>query len=104
MTIKIANYGQDRERIATESELEIFDRIKSLVTCPDLELVRRSDNYVTAVLGDWDVARFKYSPRAKWLMLPIVERNIKHKIGAPEDVDEYQELLLQTLEHIKKYS
>lgn len=73
MTIQFSNYGQERERIATESEIEIFDLIRSMTNRDDLELVRKSDNYVSAVLGDWDLARFKYTPRAKWIVFPVLE-------------------------------
>ena len=105
VSVKISNYGQERERIATETELEIFEIIKTLSGREDLQLVRKSDNYVSAVLGDWDLARFKYTPRAKWIMFPVVELgSVKNKISTPEDVRSFADLITESLAHIDKYS
>lgn len=105
MTTEFQNYGQERERIATESELEIFEIIKALSGCEDLRLVRKSDNYVSVVLGDWDLARFKYTPRAKWIMFPVVESgSAKNRISTPEDVRTFADLLADSIAHIEKYS
>lgn len=78
--LKFANYGQKRDVNATEAELDIFHIIRSV--CDDdncdannIELKRKSDNYVSAVMpsskgyGDMDLARFKYTDRAKWIKL-----------------------------------
>lgn len=73
MNIKFNNYGQERERIATEAEIEIFEILKALTLADDLELVRKSNDYVSAVVGDWDLARIKFTPRAKWITFPITE-------------------------------
>lgn len=105
MTIQFSNYGQERERIATETEIEIFEIIRTLSGREDLQLVRKSDNYVSAVLGDWDLARFKYTPRAKWIMFPVIELgSAKNKISAPEDVRSFADLIAESLAHIDKYS
>ena len=105
MTNLIANYGQERERIATETEIEIFEILKDLAHSDELRLVRKSDNYVSAVLGDWDLARFKYTPRAKWIAFPIVQPgSAKNKISSPEDVRSFADLLAESLAHIDKYS
>lgn len=105
MTIQFSNYGQERERIATESEIRIFDLIRSMTNRDSLELVRKSDNYVSAVLGDWDLARFKYTPRAKWISFPTLEAGApKHRITDPKDVAGFADLLTESLAHIDKYS
>ena len=105
MTIQFSNYGQERERIATESEIEIFDLIRSMTNRDDLELVRKSDNYVSAVLGDWDLARFKYTPHAKWIVFPVLEAGAqKHRIESPSDVSSFADLLADSIAHIAKYS
>lgn len=102
--VQFTNYGQERERIATESELEIFEILKELANVADLELVRKSDNYVTAVLGEWDLARFKYTQRAKWILFPILERQKeKHKIADPDDVRQFGDLVSGSLAVINKY-
>ena len=105
MTVQFSNYGQERERIATETEIEIFEIIRTLSCREDLQLVRKSDNYVSAVLGDWDLARFKYTPRAKWIIFPVIELgSTKNKISAPEDVRNFADLITESLAHIDKYS
>ena len=105
MSVTFANYGQKRERIATETELVIFEIISALSGREDLQLVRKSDNYVSAVVGEWDLARFKYTPRAKWIMFPVVESgSAKNKISAPENVRSFADLIAESLAHIDKYS
>lgn len=102
--INFAHYGEERERIATESELEVFEQIKKIVNRDDLELVRKSDNYVSAVIGMWDLARIKFTPRAKWVAFPTVEAGPpKHRISEPEDVAEFENLLWDSMKVIAKY-
>lgn len=99
--IKFANYGQVRDVDATPEELQIFALVRNAVDAP-VELVRRSDSYVTVAVGDWDLARFKFTSRAKWILFPILERpNEKHKITEPEDVVGFAELMNESLSHIK---
>lgn len=101
MSIEFSNYGQARDVDATPEELRVFELISETVPA-DVELVRRSDSYVTAAVGDWDLARFKFTSRAKWILFPIVERpKEKHKIEKPEDVLGFTEKLNESLSHIK---
>ena len=93
--IVTSNFGQERDLVCTEEEREIFDIIRSL--CDDcnldsevLELVRKSDDYVSAVMrsqsgyGLMDVARIKYTNRAKWIKIcPEFDRV---DLSDPEDV------------------
>ena len=105
MEIKFSNYGQDREINATDEEVKIFEAIKSTTGRDDLCLVRRSDSYVTAVLGEWDLARFKYTQRAKWIAFPTVEvGRPKHRITHPDEAVNFAELIADSLAHIDKYS
>lgn len=98
-SVKIANYGQERNLDCTEEEREIYDIIRSV--CDDnnfesdnLRLTRKSDSYVSVVMdskecGPMDVARIKYTPRAKWIKLcPGFE---KRPLSSPEDVASMQE-------------
>ena len=81
--------------------------IRSMVSDPDgqLRLVRKSDSYVTAAVGEWDLARFKYTDRAKWIMFPTVEAKAqKHYIEDPEEVYDFADLLADSIAHIVKYS
>ena len=96
----ISNYGQERDLICTEQEREIYDIIRSICDDVNLEsdyikLIRRSDNYVSVAMpsskgyGDMDLARVKFTNRAKWIQLaPEFE---KVKINTPEDVAEMAE-------------
>jgi hypothetical protein len=105
MSIQFANYGQERERIATESELEIFEILKTMSGSDKLKLVRKSDNYVTAIYRGWDLARFKYTPRAKWISFPTLEAKApKHRIEDPSNVTSFVDLLADSIAHIDNYS
>jgi len=104
MDIKFQNYGQERERIATESELEIYNILKTFPGCSQIELIRKSNNYVSAVLDDWDLARFKYTPNAKWINFPVLEKSSdKHYIESPSEVSAFGDLINKSIEHIEKY-
>ena len=101
MDVNFANYGQTRDVNVTPEELRIYELIANSVDA-EVELVRRSDSYVTAAVGDWDLARFKFTNRAKWILFPILERpNEKHKVGQPEDVLEFVDIMTESLSHIK---
>lgn len=103
MDISFANYGQERGVNATAEEIKIFELFKE-ATGRELELVRRSDSYVTAVLGEWDLARFKYTQRAKWVSFPAVEAGApKHKIAHPDDVASFADLVAESLSVVDKY-
>ena len=104
MSIEFANYGQERERIATEAELEIFEVIRSLSGDDSLDIVRKSDDYITIVKGDWDLARIKYTPRAKWIVFPLAETgNKKLRIETPKDAANFEDYIRSSLEIINKY-
>jgi len=70
-----------------------------------LQLVRVSDDYVTAKYGEWDLARIKYTNRAKWVKFPTVEAaKEKHGIEKPDDVLRFHQLIIESINHIEKYS
>lgn len=75
---RFAHYGEERDLDCTDAEAEIFHIIRSRlddmnynIDC--LKLVRKSDSYVSAVMdsgsdyGQMDLARFKFTDRAKWI-------------------------------------
>lgn len=104
MEFRFANYGQIRDRLATEGELEMFDVIASMVDDPALSLVRKCDDYVSAVIGDWDLARLKYTPRAKWIVLPLTEHGTKKlRIQSPGEIAQFEHLIAESVETIKKF-
>ena len=102
-SVNFANYGQERDVNATSEELEIFEALKE-ATGRDLRLVRKSDSYVTAALGEWDLARFKFTQRAKWVSFPTAEVGPpKHKITHPEEAAGFADLIAESLAVIDKY-
>lgn len=93
--VTLGNYGQERDLVCTEEERIIF-RIISRI-CEEnnfdvspLRLTRVSDNYVSAVMdsgsgyGVMDLARIKYTNRAKWIMFGPDFK--KTQISRPDDV------------------
>lgn len=101
--LEFQNYGQERNLDATPEETEIFEIIKRITEADDLQFVRKSDNYVTAAVGPYDVARFKFISRAKWIMFPPIEiGSTKHRIKSTKEVDGFQNELMKSLEHARK--
>lgn len=100
-SFKFAHYGEERDLDCTEEELEIYDLLNELSDGEDLKLVRKSPNYVTVMLNDWDIARVKYTDRTKWIKFPLLQTdNEKYEISAPEDVRELQKPLLRSIKMI----
>lgn len=102
----IMNDGR-KDLVCTEEERQIFNIIRSIFEAngldPDqLELIRMSDNYVSVKLDPWDVARIKYTNRAKWILFPSAETE-KHQIESPEDVKNFTEAITKTINLIDKY-
>lgn len=103
--IKFANYGQERDLEATAEEMEVFEILQEMVAPHELRFVRKSDNYVSAKLGDWDLARFKYTDRTAWIFFPTLEQQRdKHRLDSPEDIRDLAETVRNNLAHIEKYS
>jgi hypothetical protein len=84
-SFSFSNYGQERDTNETDPEAEIFDIIKKATKEEHLRFVRKSNNYVSAAIGPTDVARFKFTKRAKWILLPYLD-NEKHPLQEPIDV------------------
>ena len=106
VSVKVANYGQARDLICTEQEREIYDTIRSLMDDYNLDsdllrLVRKSDNYVSVVIGDTDVARIKYTNRAKWIWTYATD---KVNITTTEDVVQLTDALIEGFRQALKFS
>jgi hypothetical protein len=101
--VKFANYGQLRDVNATDEEAEIFEQIRTLSGAEDLELVRKSDSYVTAAIGDTDVARFKFTARAKWIRFPYVS-NDKIPLASVDAVADLHDEIIRSVETARKYN
>ena len=93
--MEFARYGEAPDVSATNEETEIYHIILSRLNDMNyntdcLKLVRKSDSYVSAVMessgdyGQMDLARFKYTDRAKWIKIcPDFEKITLHDV---EDV------------------
>ena len=102
--IKFANYGEEREINAIPEELQIAEWIINEYPDESMRLVRVCDDYVTVKRGDWDIVRLKYTKRAKWLMFPTLEaKQKKHYIDDPEEVEDFEATIKDSIEIAKKY-
>jgi len=112
MTFKMANYGQERDLNCTDEEREAFGFVVQILEEAGLDtsmvrLMRKSDDYVSAVMtsssdyGDMDIARIKFTPRAKWIKTgPGFE---KTKLAHPSDVQNLSEKILTTYHFNEPY-
>lgn len=98
--IKNSDDEPERELNCTDEEQEIFERICLLCEDADLdsellELVRKSEKYITVCLHkadeqeSKDVARIKFK-RAKWIWIPSIG---KVQIEHPEEIEKYAEAI-----------
>lgn len=103
------NDGQ-KELNANKEESEIFDILGAMYQVyggkrDDLKFVRYSDNYLSARVGNIDLARFRFGERTQWIFFPNVEsKKERHKISTPEDVLQFEKLAQDSIEFIKRYS
>ena len=100
-----AHYGEERDLNANNDELQIAVYLIKMLPSPDYcRIVRVSDSYITVKCGSWDLARIKYTDRAKWVLFPTIEKQKeKHSIEKTEDVKEFQEYVDKSYEHFLKY-
>lgn len=90
--IEFAHHGEERELNATEKELELFALIIKVIEdygqkTDDIVLTRNSGNYLSVKIPPSDIARIKYTDRAKWIQLPYgVKESGKRYIDEPEDI------------------
>lgn len=103
----IINYGQERDLICTEQEREIYNIICALSGDDRIQLIRKTDNYVSAVLassqgyGEMDIARFKFTTRAKWIRFgPDFE---KVPLTDPDDVEGMADEIQAAYEAVREY-
>ena len=79
---------------ANADELQMFDYIKSV--CPSVQIVRKASAYLTAVYNETDVARFKFTERAKWITFPYLENNKKRYIEKIEDLSAFKDDIVKS--------
>ena len=104
MSVILGYYGQEREINANPEELQIAEWILARFPDADLRLVRVSNDYLTIKRNEWDIVRFKYTKRAKWLMFPTIEaKQVKHYIEDLDETEDYVAAIKDSLEIAKKY-
>lgn len=111
--LKLANYGQERDLNCTDGELLIYDAVIKALSDAGLDtscmkLTRKSNDYVSACMqssdegyGLMDVARFKFTDRAKWIKTG--PSFAKTKIEAPEDVLDRAEEMVEEYKRNEPY-
>ena len=95
--------GAEKDLICTEEERMVFEEIKKMLGTDELELIRKSNDYVTAAVGDWDLVRIKYTNRAKWVTFPLLS-NEKIRMESPEDVQEMASYISDSVAVYNKYA
>lgn len=98
-----AHYGEEREVEATEGEQRMFEILKEMFQAKgykpeQLKLVRKSDNYVAAAIGDYDLARFKATNRVTWIIFPFEIGAVKHRLSSVEEVYDFGDMLDKQIE------
>ena len=106
MELEFSHYGEERSFDATEEELELFEELQGMTLYKRLpailELTAKSSSYLSAAVGEWDLARFKYTDRAKWIIIPLAEPKAKkHKISSVDDVHDFDDLIDVAVQRIK---
>lgn len=98
-SVNIAGVNDYPDTDPTDGEQKIFDYIKAL--CP-VELTRKASGYVTAVYGETDVARFKFTDKAKWVVFPYLENKKKRYIEKIEDLSAFKEDIIKSYDEAVK--
>lgn len=103
-----ADYGQERELNATDEEKQIYNYLLEVIKENGYEtdlvrFVRRSSNYVSASIDGIDLARFKFTKRAKWILFPSTGYE-KVALESPEDVKDLTIMILDGYSRAMFYS
>jgi hypothetical protein len=113
MTLSFQHHGEFRDVNANDDELRLYERIHEILADAGhsrnrLELFRRSDNYLTAGVdtgekyGVVDVVRFKYTPSARWIVLPLIGTE-KIRLTSTQDLYDYSDEIVRHYEDALKY-
>lgn len=109
-TFGLSHYGEERAVEAESEEAQMFSILSDMFEAKgydpaQLSLVRKSKDYVSAVIGDYDLARFKFTNRAKWIIFPYAEaKAVKHYIETPDDVRAMTDLFALQVKALSKHT
>lgn len=94
ISFDFAHYGEERALNMTDGEKQVAEYLQKL--CP-LEIVRKSDDYLTAVYKEYDVVRFKCTERAKWLNICFLDLGkVKRRFENLEDLAQFDEDIIKS--------
>lgn len=110
-SVSVTMTGGERDRIATETELELNERILEILEDRDLpasmlRCARFSDDYISIVVdlgedGDHaDLVRYKYTTRTAWIRLYPEYENVP--IKSVDDIDDYAADIAESFERLLK--
>ena len=89
--IKFSHYGEERDINLNDDEKSfvaiIFDMLKDNVDVSKLRVTRKSDNYATIEVQKsdyfFDLIRFKYTERTKWISILLCNNDREKYSGDP---------------------
>ena len=104
--LEFAHYGEERDLNATDEELAIAEMFIAMLPSPeDCRIVRKSDAYITLEFGVSDLARIKYTEKARWVNLPIVDLGkVKRRFDDISEVEQFKDDIIRSYEWIKQYT
>lgn len=104
--LEFAHYGEEREIDATDEEIAIAEMfIAMLPSSEGCRIVRKSDAYITLEFGVSDLARIKYTEKARWVNLPIVDLGkVKRRFDDISEVEQFKDDIIRSYEWIKQYT
>lgn len=98
--VGFAHYGEEREINANKEELMIAEHIQKF--CPTSRLVRVSDAYVTIKCVNTDVARFKFTDRAKWIQFPYLANGKKRYFTSLQELSDFDDAIRESYQFASK--
>lgn len=104
--LEFAHYGEERDLNATDEEIAIAEMfIAMLPSSEGCRIVRKSDAYITLEFGVSDLARIKYTEKARWVNLPIVDLGkVKRRFDDISEVEQFKDDIIRSYEWIKQYT
>lgn len=98
---EFAHYGEERELNMNENEIKIAEYLKTIFPA---EIVRKSDDYLTAVYKGHDIVRFKFTDRAKWVNLPYLDLGkVKRRFDKIDDLSQFKDDIIKSCEMAIKF-
>lgn len=99
--------GLHKELNATDNERKAYRIIKQILDDNDydtsfLQLVRRSDSYVTIDAFGSDLCRLRFGPKAQWIVFPWIS-NDRHVVEDISRLPELEDFITKSYDYSNKY-